>query len=326
MSADEPLPVGVIGVGAMGAHHARVYRQMPETSLVGVVDRDSARAAEIAEQQDSVAMDIEEMIESADAVSIAVPTTQHAALVTRCMDAGVDVLVEKPFVDDLEEGRALAERASREDVVVQVGHIERFNPAVETVLELANDLDIVATSARRLGPPISRAINDGVILDLMIHDIDVIMALTGEAPNKIAAMGCRDGQHAHAQFAFSDGSISDLTASRLTQRRIRKLDITAVDCQVSVDYLDQSVHIHRRSHPEYTRDDGDLSYRNESVVERPIVESKEPLKRQLAAFIDTCRSRGEPPVSANEAVRVLEVIEEIERRAGHRPPVRVFNP
>lgn len=310
-----PVRVGVIGVGAMGEHHVRVYRQQPSARLVGISDADPERTTAIAEKYGTEAYETEALLEAVDAVSVAVPTPVHADLVERCIDAGVDVLVEKPFVDDIDRGETLANRATQAGVIVQVGHVERFNPAVETMLDIVRDLEVVAVDARRLSPPVERHIADSVVTDLMIHDLDIMLALTETTPTTINASGRSDGEYACAQLTFPDELVCSLTASRMTQRRTRKLDITTTDRQVAVDYLDQSVQMFRQSQPEFNHADGTLKYRNQRVIERPMIESEEPLKRELAAFIEAVNERSRPVVAPEDGLAVLRIAEAIEETA-----------
>jgi predicted dehydrogenase len=321
--ADESVRVGVIGVGSMGANHARVYRQLPEATLVGVVDWDEERASEVAARNGTTATSRRELLDRVDAVSVAVPTEYHYGVVSDCLDAGVDILVEKPFVHDLSKGEELARRARSEGVVLQVGHIERFNPAVEAALDISGELDVISVTSRRLGPPVERAGNDGVVSDLMIHDIDVVLTLADEKPSSITAVGCQEGRYASAQLTFPDGLVSTLIASRITQRRVRELEITTENCQITVDYLDQSVRIHRQSEPEYTRSEGTLRYRNKSIVEQPIVESEEPLKRELGAFIEASRNNQTPPVTAEDGLAALEGVGQITAELEEASPQEV---
>lgn len=317
-ASDESTPVlrvGVIGVGQMGQHHARIYRQLSNAQLVGVSDLDMDRAREVAVSNDTDRLDQSDLLERVDAVSVAVPTSSHLGVVQECIDAGVDVLVEKPLAETIEDGHRIVESAAREGTVLQVGHIERFNPAVQALFELKDGLDLISGSARRLGPPVDRPIEDGVIRDLMIHDLDVLMALTESRPSSIDAVAGCDEQYASALLTFPDGFVASLTASRVTHRRVREIDLTADTCQVDVNYLDQSVHIHRRSDPEYIRTNGNLCYRNESVVERPVVERGEPLKRELASFVQAVQSGATPVVSGEDGVAALEVAEEIRQEA-----------
>ena len=155
MSADFPnsTNAAVIGVGNMGRHHARVYSELPGVNLVGVFDVNDEQAREVAEDHNTRAMNMEALLHAADVASIAVPTQYHADIADQCIDHGVDVLVEKPFVDDVAEGRKLLDRADEAGVTVQVGHVERFNPAIRALSDIVADLDVIAVETQRLGPP-----------------------------------------------------------------------------------------------------------------------------------------------------------------------------
>jgi predicted dehydrogenase len=308
----EPVRVGVVGVGSMGANHARVYRELPEADLRGVADADADRATEVADQYGTRAVPRAELLGEVDAVSIAVPTRYHYDLTREAIDREVGVLVEKPFVEDPHEGRRLVARAAAAGVPLQVGHIERFNPAVEVLGEVVSGRDLIAVEARRLGPPVGRNVGDGVVLDLMIHDLDVLLSLVDSEVCHVDAAGTRDNQYVAANVCFVDGTVGTLTASRLTQEKVRKLSVTTEDSQVNLDYIDQSVHIHRNSAPAYVESDESVRYRNESVVERPMVESGEPLRRELAAFVECVRTGERPAVTGEDGLAVLELAREID--------------
>jgi predicted dehydrogenase len=302
---DEPLRTGVIGVGSMGRNHARVYRELAGADLVGVADADTAAAAAAATEFDTSIRDTPDLLDAVDAVSVAVPTRAHAPVVQDCIDAGVDVLVEKPFVADPDVGRELARAAAAAGVTIQVGHVERFNPAVRTLFSAFQNLSVVAVTAERLGPPVERDIEANVVFDLMIHDIDLLCTLLEGRPELVSAAGA-GSEYATATWS-SDGVVASLTASRITQERVRRLTVTAEECRVVVDLLDQTVEVHRRSRPEYVASDGDVRHRIESVVERPFVESGEPLKQELAAFVDAAANGTEPLVTAADGVRAVEL-------------------
>lgn len=312
--SDEQLAAGVIGVGNMGRHHARVYSELPNTTLVGVNDVDGDRAAETAAKHRARAMGRDELLEAADVVSVAVPTQYHYETVRACIDRGVDVLVEKPFVDDLEQGRELDALAREAGVTLQVGHIERFNPATQVLADIVPDLDVVAIDIDRLGPPLERENEDNVVMDLMIHDLDILLSLVDDDVTKLSAVA-RDDRYVTSQFKFGDDSVATVTASRLTQEKVRTLSLTAVSCRVNVDFISQSVEIHRRSLPEYVKSDGDIRYRHESVVERPMIETGEPLKAELASFVAAVEAGAEPVVTPADALEVLEVLGRIEMDA-----------
>jgi predicted dehydrogenase len=313
---DDPTNAAVIGVGNMGRHHARVYSELPGVDLVGVFDADDERARAVADDHGTRALDLDSLLGRADVASVAVPTQYHADLAGRCIDRGVDVLVEKPFVDDAETGRDLLARADEAGVTVQVGHVERFNPAIRALADIVADLNVIAVDAERLGPPPEgRQLDQSAVLDLMIHDIDVVLALLGERPERVTAHGTRDNQWATANLGFGDGTVATLTASRVTQQRVRKLAITAEECRVNVDYIDRSVEIHRHSLPEYIEDNGDVRYRHESIVERPTVETGEPLKNELRSFVSAAETDADPVVSGEDGLRVLKVAREIDAAA-----------
>lgn len=306
---------GVIGVGNMGRHHARVYAELAGVELVGVADQDIERAEAVAERHGAAALDRDALLDRVDVASVAVPTAYHYEVARAAIRRGVDVLVEKPFVADPEQGYHLATLAHRNDVTIQVGHVERFNPAVEVLSDVLADEEIIAIDARRLGPPLDRSLGESVVMDLMIHDVDVALSLLDSDVADVHAAGTADGQHATATIQFDDGVIANLTASRVTEQKVRDLSITAESCRVNVNYLDRRVEIHRHSLPEFVEGNGDVRYRHESIVERPTVPSGEPLKGELSAFVAAVEA-GEPPkVGPGAALRALEVTRDIDRQA-----------
>ncbi len=317
------MRVGVIGVGSMGQNHARVYAELPDVELVGVADTDADRAREIAASHGTQARSRAELLDRADAVSIAVPTAHHADLARECIEAGVDVLVEKPFVADPETGRELADLAHDRGAVIQVGHIERFNPAVRAVAEILDEQEIIAIDAQRLGSPRERTIADNAVMDLMIHDIDVVLSLIDEDVTTVNALGAEENRYIDAQLRFDGGVVASLTASRVTQKKIRQLSITTRECWIAVDYIDRSVAIHRHSLPEYVERKSGMHYRHEGVVERPMVDSGEPLKEELASFVDCVRERTSPLVTAEDGLRALSVARRIDRLADDRMEAEV---
>jgi len=314
---DDTLAAGVIGVGSMGAHHARVYNEIPGVELIGVSDADEATAAGVAEEYETDALSQSELLAAADLVSVAVPTRFHYDVATAAIDAGVSILIEKPFVRGAANGRELIERAADAGVQLQVGHIERFNPVVDVLNDVLADVEPIAASARRLGPPISRDVEDDVVMDLMIHDIDVVCSLFEEVAG-VTAIGACDGDYTDAQIEFADGTVCSLTASRVTQERIRDLSVTARECHIDVDFMDQSVRIYRHSDPSYHTEDGDVRYSQESIIERPAVESSEPLKRELQSFADSVREGTTPRITGADGLRAMSIASEISEIASSR--------
>ncbi|MCL7416888.1 MAG: Gfo/Idh/MocA family oxidoreductase [Halalkalicoccus sp.] len=319
MSEQPPIRAGVIGVGSMGQNHARVYRELPETQLVGVQDVDTEQAQSVADAFGSTAMEMDDLLDSVDIVSIAVPTQFHYDTAREVIDAGVNALVEKPFVEDLADGRTLIELAEERGVVLQVGHIERFNPAVLTLQDLLEDIDIIAMEARRLGPPVERDIADTAVMDLMIHDIDILLSILDEDVEDVYAAGTRGSDYATATIQTPSGRIGQLTASRVTQQKVRELTITGENCHVTVDYIDQSIEITRQSLPEYVKQEG-FRYRHENIVEQVLVERREPLKNELSAFAEAARTGSEPVVTGEDGLRALSLAREIDGLAGKETP------
>ncbi|ELY67154.1 Gfo/Idh/MocA family protein [Natrinema versiforme] len=313
-TTDEPIRAGVIGVGSMGENHARVYDELPAVELAGITDRDEEIARRVAAEYGTEPVDLETLLERCDVVTVAVPTHAHYETVSTCLEAGVDVLVEKPIAETVEQGQQLAEQAREGGLVLQVGHIERFNPAVQTVADLIDDLDVISVEAERLGPPIDRTAPGNVIFDLMVHDVDIVGSILGERPHSVTAMGTESGQYATATIEYDD-VVATVTASRVTQKKVRKLTVTARECLVEVDYLEQSVLIHRDSYPEYLTDDGQSRYRHESVVERPRVDTGEPLRNELESFVAAARDGSEPAVTAEDGIAALETAQLIDRLA-----------
>lgn len=317
------LRAGVVGAGKMGGNHARLYRDMPDVDLVGVADTDPEAAERAAAEYATQPLPTDTLLSAVNIVSIAVPTPAHADLVEACIDAGVHVLVEKPFVTNLERGRELIAAADSAGLTLQVGHVERFNPAVRTLTDIIADLDVIAIDAERLGPPINRSLGTSVVFDLMIHDIDIASALLDGEVVSIDATGTRDGEYAAASCVYDDDVVATFTASRVTQQKVRKLGITAEDCRIEVDYMDQSIEIHRGSLPEYVQRDGEIRHRTESVVERPFVENGEPLKHELTSFVDAVRSGTRPVVTAEDGLRAVELAANIENHIPFRHPEEV---
>ncbi|MGQ4554927.1 Gfo/Idh/MocA family oxidoreductase [Halobellus sp. GM3] len=313
--SERPVPVGVIGVGSMGQHHARVYNELADATLVGVYDVDSERAKQIAAEYETDALSLDELITAVDAVSIAVPTEYHYDIARNCIESNISILVEKPFVSKAEEGKDLIELADQHGVQIQVGHIERFNPAVEALEEIVPQLDVTAVDARRLGPDPGREIKDTVVSDLMIHDVDIVSSLIDSDIASIQTAGTAEGRYAASTLTFADGTVASLTASRQTQQKIRELTITATDRYVKVDYLDQSIEIHRQSAPDFITDDGSVKYRHESIVENPVVENVEPLKNELQSFLEAVAADTTPSVSGTEGLEVVKIVQEIDEQA-----------
>ena len=282
----------------------------------------------MASEHDTRVQDPASLFSAVDALSITVPTNAHYDVAREAIDRGIHVLVEKPFVENDDQADRLIQAADEAGVVLQVGHIERFNPAIRTLVDIVPDLDIIAVDAQRLGPPIDRQVKTSVALDLMLHDLDVALTIVDSPVDTVAATGTRDNRYVNASLTFENGVVGTFTASRLTQQKVRTLSITASDCKVDVDYIDRSVRIHRKSLPEFVANDGEVRYRHESLIERPIVENGEPLKKELSSFVDSVRTGETPVVTGEDGRRVLSLakrIDDIAARSPQEAPTNVTN-
>ncbi len=319
MSTKERLRAGVVGTGHMGHYHALVYAELWDVDLVGVVDVDPERAAAVARHYDTRAFgDHKELIGLVDVASVAVPTERHFAVARDLLEAGVSVLVEKPMTTTLEEARELFAVARRTGAVLHVGHVERFNGAVQELRKIV-DRPILIES-RRLGPFAPRVQKDTVVMDLMIHDIDIVLTLVDAPPRRLSAFGATvhsgTTDVASVQIAFESGTIATVTASRATEEKIRTLAITQPDAYIVLDYLDQGIQIHRRAAQESTPNRESIRYRQASFVEHLFVHKDNPLKLEILHLIQSLRRRraGERvELAEQEDLRSLGMVLELER-------------
>jgi predicted dehydrogenase len=296
------MRVGVVGVGHLGKHHARIFSTLPGVELVAAVDVNRARAQEIAAANHTQPLfDAAELAGKVDAVSIAVPTEQHLAVALPFLRAGVSVLVEKPMARSLEEADAMIAAAAAGGATLAVGQTERFNPAVEAARPLLADPRFV--EVHRLGTFPERSLDIDVVFDLMIHDIDVVLSLVHDDVESIEAVGVPvlTGRIdiANARVRFRNGCIANLTASRISRDRVRKIRFFQRSAYVSIDYAAQKVEMYRLvkgGGPMPSIEGGDV----------PVV-NEEPLKRELADFIDAVASRRAPLVDGAQGRRALEL-------------------
>jgi predicted dehydrogenase len=311
------LKVGVVGVGAMGQHHARVYAELPDCELVGVHDIDAARAGAIAAEFGAAAYEeLDALLAAVDAVTVAVPTPLHHDIGLRCLRAGCDALIEKPLAPSLQEADELIAAAAAGDRILQVGHIERYNPAVAAMTERVGRPGFIEVD--RLGSLVPRSLETDVVLDLMIHDIDIVHALVDDDDViEVRAVGVpilTDAiDFANARLEFSGGCIANLTASRVSVNRIRKVRVFQPEAYLSVDYTAQTV-----DHYRLLRRDGKPSGID---VDRIDASGDEPLRRQLVDFLESCGERREPLASGRAARRALDtalrILSAIEARMTH---------
>ena len=306
MSESQEISIGVAGVGAIGQNHARVLSQLPGVKLTGIYDIDQARAAELAGACGTrAATSLAELASWTDAVTIATPTVFHYETALVLLEAGKHILIEKPITDNTEQALELADLAKAKSLVLQVGHIERFNP-VMSLLE-AHLTSPRFIEAHRLSPFPNRSIDIGVVLDLMIHDIEIVLNLVRSPLASVDAVGVpvltRREDIANARLRFENGCVANLTASRISPERLRKLRVFQGDAYLSLDYQAQEGKIYRR--------DGMAI-----VCEDVVVEKDEPLKLELAAFADCARHGLRPRVGGREAAAALDLAMRITRLIG----------
>ena len=303
--ASAPVRLAVVGVGHLGRHHARVASGLPGVDLVGIHDHHEGRAEEVAAEHGlRVFPGPEEVAACADAVVIATPTSSHAALGHFFLERGLDVLVEKPITASGREADALVDRARALGRVLQVGHVERYNPAVEAVL--ARVEDPVFIEAQRLGIFSPRSLDVDVVLDLMIHDLQIVTSLVRRPVREIRASGMPvlTGlvDIAHARLSFEGGCVATLTASRVSSERRRKLRVFGGSVDFSIDMHARTVGAYRLS-----QDGG----RPEIVRVEVPVETGDPLARELADFAASVRQRRDPIVSGEVGRDALYLAERV---------------
>lgn len=308
----EKIKVAVIGAGNMGKNHARIYSEMNNVELIGVVDLNETIGREIAGKfNTNYFSDYKEILNSVDAVSIVVPTKFHYSIAKEFLNSRVDVLIEKPITINLNEADEIISLADKNKLILQVGHVERFNPAIIELDKYIKPDEIISIDASRIGPFGARITDSGVVLDLMIHDIDIILALIKDEIASINAYGRNiKGKHedyAAASIKFKNGIIANLTASRITQRRQRTLKITETEKYMKVDYMNKILEIYRQSQAKYVTNDNDVKFIYSDVVERPQISQEEPLKLELQSFVECVKSRKNPVVDGIAGRKALDV-------------------
>jgi predicted dehydrogenase len=293
--------VAVVGTGEFGRNHARVYREIQGAELVGVFDKNTERAqAAAAEFRTHAFAALEELAGRADAVSVAVPTAQHAEIGSRLIELGLDVLVEKPMAKNLAEADALLAVAKRHKRLLQVGHVERFNPAVLAVEPILNHP--LFFEVHRLGVFTPRSLDVDVIYDLMIHDLDILLALVNQPVTEVRAVGIPvltdKVDIAHARLEFAGGAVANVTASRVSTERVRKVRFFQQHEYISLDYA-------RRDALRVTAKKG--GPQPEFAYEKLPAPAVEPLRAELESFVDSVRKRTEPRVSGVAGRAALEL-------------------
>lgn len=303
----------------MGSHHARVYAALTGAcTLAGVYDPDVERAATVAERWDSRAYStLEDMLRDVDVVSVASPSSLHFHHTALALEHGLDVLVEKPLALTVENAQMLERMASLRETppIVQVGHIEHFNPAIVELRKLLAEHEPIAIDMQRLGPFDARIADTDVVQDLMLHDIHVLVTVANSPLVRVQASGRRLRSdeltdYAVATFVFESGLIATLSASRVTEEKIRRLTVTASDAHITLDSMQRSLELSRwislREAP-----GGSAGYRQESVLERIFVPIEEPLVAQIQSFLGCVRDRAEPEVPLRTGTACLQIVDAV---------------
>ncbi len=316
------LPVGVIGVGHLGSLHAKMYAQIESAELVGVVDADYSRAETVAKEYGTTAFkSVDELLGNVKAVSVVTPTISHADITRRAIEKSIHVLVEKPITRTIEEAESLVKLAKQQGVKIQVGHIERFNPAL-----LALDkyhIRPMFVESHRLAQFNPRGTDVAVVLDLMIHDIDIIMSFVQSPVKSIEANGIAvvsdNVDIANARIQFENGCVANVTASRISQKKMRKMRMFQRDAYISVDFSEGLAEVFRLV------DENDESAKatmmlgaieagtkkRNIVYEQPEIKEVNALKYELEMFIDAVQNDKEPMVTGEEGMQALKIANDI---------------
>ena len=320
------LRVGVIGVGHLGSRHAEIYAGMPQVRLVAVCDIDAAKAKALAVRLGTKAVeDFRQLLGRVDAVSIAVPTSLHAAIGRVCLEAGVHVLMEKPLCTRLADADALIRTAARRRVTLMVGHVERFNAAIRAALLRLRHPRFI--EVHRLSPYPFRGTDVSVVLDVMIHDLDLLLAIVRSPVRRVFALGVPvlspSEDIANARLEFASGCVANVTASRISDEALRRIRVFQEDRYLSIDSKAQTVELAclRRGRGRQAQRRG----RRIERVQLPVTPGQ-PLQVELAAFVRAVLARRHPPLSTTEARNALALALQIERTMRRRKQSIVHSP
>jgi len=293
----ERVRVGIIGVGYLGTQHARILSYLEQAELKGVADIEFRKALEIGNRHGvPYYQNYEDMLDEIDAAIVATPTSEHFPIAMNLLEAGKHVLVEKPITETIEQGEKLVETARAKGLILQVGHLERFNPAVEAVENMISEPRFI--EVQRLGSFSARSLDIDVVLDLMIHDLDIILALIKDEVKSVRSSGIHVLSEkidiANARIEFKSGCVASLTASRVHQGKVRKLRIFEPTVYYSIDYIDQEVKVFPL--------DG-----RQTDIRTLRIQKEEPLKKELQNFLTAIQEGKMSKVSGEEALRALKL-------------------
>ena len=335
----EKIRTGVIGVGNMGERHCRIYSMQSQVNFIGVSDLAVERGRMIQERYEvEYFPDFRELLSRVDAVSLATTTPGHYSIGMECLRQGKHLLIEKPIALTVAQAEELVELAAANNCILMVGHIERYNPAfveLETLLASRQADTPIALNIRRLSPFDTSQTDVDVVCDLMIHDLDLVLKLVGRAPDAIETFGksvfTSNIDHAVATLYYRDGPVVSLTASRVTQQKVRSIDLTSCESYVEADLLHKNISIHRRFVPHYSSQEAP-KYRQEGFIEQIYVPTVEPLLAELTDFMQAIRKGLRPQVTGLDGLAALalalEIRNKIEEKLGKRfwQQLKVPNP
>ncbi len=323
----EKLKVVVIGTGHLGKEHARIYSEIPEVSLVGVVDTNKDTGEAVAQRcKTRYYRSFKEILNKVDVASVVVPTKSHYEIAKELLNNGIHVLVEKPMTGTVSEAEDLIKLGRQSSVILQPGYIERFNPALEAIKKL--DVSLKFIECHRLSPFTFRSADIGVVLDLMIHDIDIILYLSKSKVKKIDAVGVNviaDKEDiANARIQFENGCVANITASRVSFEPMRRIRLFSENSYISLDYQKQEALIYKKS-PKLTLKSIDIENKGVSnitdlknfsfgdmlKIERIKMNNQEPLRKELESFIDCVKNGKQPVVSGEEGIEAIKIADVI---------------
>ncbi len=306
----DKVKLGIIGVGHMGQYHVNVSKQVANADLIGVYDSSPDRAKEISEKYQTSSFDTTgSLLEKVQAVIIAAPTFLHHEIARKALLQGKHVLVEKPIAETVVQARELVSIAKEKGLIFQVGHVERFNGAVLELSKIAEHPLLV--ESRRMSPYNERIKDVGVVLDMMIHDIDIVLNLVNSPVVALNAMGAKVYSNhedvATAILKFENGCIAKITASRCTQAKIRTLDISEKDSFIELDFADQEIRLHRQASSNTQLRPDSIRYKQEEIVEKIFVHKDNPLKQEHEHFVNCILGKAKPFVDGEKDIITLEI-------------------
>ncbi|MCX5749227.1 MAG: Gfo/Idh/MocA family oxidoreductase [Candidatus Saganbacteria bacterium] len=297
------IKAGVIGTGFMGELHCKAYSAASEADLAGIFDTDNKRAAEIAEKYKTVPFsDPEKFLEAVDIASIAVPTVLHFRYAKMCAEKKVHTLIEKPITATTQEAGELMRLIDASNTISAVGYIERFNPAVTELFKALKGKKVLSIKASRHAPPAGRANDVSVVIDLMLHDLDIVLNIAGSRPVGVASRGGKAGgevlSSVDADIIFENAVTAELSASKIAPEKSRTIEIKCEDCEINADLIKRNVTVSR----------------NGSIVETTQARGEEPIKAEVNDFIESVILRRKPAVSARDSLNSFYLAAEIEKK------------